>query len=437
MADYDFNYLEEMKKAKDGNLDSMFNVASYIIWGDQSSPVEPEMARLAIQYYTASIEKGNTDAMLDLGAMYLQGRGIERDRDKALAWYEKAAALGGNRACRCIGNFYRYDLLGDGTPVPTNDSGRLQQALDWYQKGSERDEENCLYELGDFYRYGIIVEKDERKAFELYKKAFNIILTVIAPNAMDMNDSYSDVCLRLAECHHYGIGTAVDLTAAKYYICIAKGEIKERLDRGDVYGGSAIKRAEDEWQKIFGDTEIDDNHVSLTPNLMTQLKFLGFKDYEEGKMACMETIGDEIPLNIYIINADEFDEDEKEELCEIEIFGEGEDIRIFGSEEEYYKDEESEMAVISMIPLGTFPVDNHWNDFEMSPYILFTGKVLDFGWNISAKPDEFNCAVTIETLGIVFCLFVRYDGIIEVGNVVQGVAWLYGSIDFEDNYQCG
>lgn len=131
MAYYDFDYSEEMKKAKEGDIDSMFNVASHIIWGDLNSPVEPEMAKLAMQYYMACTENGDTDAMLDLGAMYLEGRGVERDRGKALAWYEKAAALGGIRACRCVGNFYRYDLLDDGTPVPTSDPKRLQLALDW------------------------------------------------------------------------------------------------------------------------------------------------------------------------------------------------------------------------------------------------------------------------------------------------------------------
>lgn len=434
MAYCDLDYSKEIQNAKDGDVESMFNVASYIIWGNLNSPVEPEMAKSAIKYYTICAENGNTDAMLDLGAMYLEGRGVERDRNKALAWYEKAAALGGNRACRCIGNFYRYDLSPDGFPVPTNDTERLLLALDWYKKGSGRDEENCLYELGDYYRYGIIVAKDESKAFELYQKALNIILTFIVPDDLDVNDSYSDVCLRLAECHHYGIGTAVDMTAARYYICIARDEIKERLARGDLYGASAMSRAEAEWQKLFNPVEPGDDLAALTPSLATRMTFLGFMDYEEGKIARMETIGDEIPLNIFIDNADDFDADAGKMPCEIRIYGDGQDITVFGSAEEYRKDSENKMAVISMIPVGTFPAGDNGNEFIMSPYILFTGKVLYFECDTYAEPDEPNYVATVETLDFVFSLYFRYNETLAVGNVVQGVAWLYGDIEQKCNY---
>ena len=107
----------------------MFNVASYIIWGDLTAQPEPEMAELALKYYQANADAGDTDAMLDIGAMYLEGRGVPKDEKMALEWYTKAADLGGQNACRCIGNLYRYDVLDDGTPVPTADPDRLQQAF--------------------------------------------------------------------------------------------------------------------------------------------------------------------------------------------------------------------------------------------------------------------------------------------------------------------
>ncbi len=253
MAYYTLNYAEEMRLAQQGDLDAMFNIASYIVWEDPTSPIEPEMAEIALDYYIKNADNGDTDSMLDLGAMYLEGRGVEKDKQKALEWYRKAANLNGYRACRCIGNFYRYDVLDDGTPVPTEDPERLQQALEWYQTGAKRQEENCVYELGDYYRFGIIVEKDEKKAFELYQHALEIIIGVVLQDEWAVNDSYADVCLRLAECYHYGIGTEPDLKKAKYYIQIAKKEAKTRLDSGDKYGGSALSRAESEWLEIFRD----------------------------------------------------------------------------------------------------------------------------------------------------------------------------------------
>ena len=68
-----------------------------------------------------------------------------------------------------------------------------------------------------------------------------------------MNDSYSDVCFRLAECYHYGIGIEIDMDQAKEYIQIAKEETKKRLDDGDMYGGYLYPRAMKEWQAIMAE----------------------------------------------------------------------------------------------------------------------------------------------------------------------------------------
>lgn len=253
MAAYDLNYYEELKLAQEGDLAAMFNVASYIIFGDQDSPVEPEAAELAMKYFLANAEAGDTDSMLDLGAMYLLGRGVEKDREKALEWYEKAAEHHGQRACRCIGNLYRYDNLDDGTPVPTKDPERLKKAFEWFAIGSDREEENCLYELGDYYRKGLLVDKNEKLAFKLYTKAYKIC-EALTENHFAFNDSYADVCLRLAECYHYGQGTDIDLQAARFYIQIARTEAKERVDSGDPYGKVVYNDVMKEWNAIMAET---------------------------------------------------------------------------------------------------------------------------------------------------------------------------------------
>ena len=253
MESYDLNYYAELKEAENGDLDAMFNVASYIIWGDRSSPLEPESAELAIRYYVANADAGDTDSMLDLGAMYLEGRGVEKDESKALMWYRKAAERNGRNACRCLGNLYRYDVVDDGTPVPTADPDRLQKALEWYRLGAERGEENCLYELGDFYRKGMIVERDEAMAFSLYEQAYGICQNLLKDH-FSCNDSYADVCLRLAECYHHGIGTQADPEKARRFIQLAKDEAKARLDSGDAYGGSLYPRAQKEWLSIMSET---------------------------------------------------------------------------------------------------------------------------------------------------------------------------------------
>jgi hypothetical protein len=229
----------------------MFNVAGYIIWGDNSSTIEPELAERALRYYKANIEAGDTDSMLDLGAMYRVGRGVTKDAEQAIELYQKAAEKLAPKAFRCLGNYWKYDLMDDGAPIPTADEERLEKAYKYFAKGAELWEENCLYELGDFFRYGCCVEKDEKKAFKLYDLAYEAITDYTEPNEWAWNDSYSDVCLRLAECYHYGLGTEVNLKKAREFIEIAKIECKRRLDEGDMYGGAYYPRAEREWLKIM------------------------------------------------------------------------------------------------------------------------------------------------------------------------------------------
>jgi hypothetical protein len=166
---------------------------------------------------------------------------------------------------------------------------------------------------------------------------------------------------------------------------------------------------------------------------MTKLKFFGFMDYEDGKIARVETTDDEgmeIPINIFIDNADEF-ENVQEGPCTIEIFGIGNGVKIYSSDEAYNNAEETKMAPISIIPMGTFPANDDWAHFEQSPHILFSGRVLNVEWDPSADPDEENCNIMIETLGFTFNLYLRYEGRVEVGYIVHGVAWLFGDMTMD------
>lgn len=165
---------------------------------------------------------------------------------------------------------------------------------------------------------------------------------------------------------------------------------------------------------------------------MNKLKFCYFMDYDDGKMARMQTTGDtEIPVNIYIDNAEDIPED-FDDFCYMDICAIGSDVRIYSSEEEYRTDG-SKMAVISMIPMGTFPANPDDKNFQESPHILFTGEVLDVEWNPEAKPDEPNCCVYVKTLELCIDLYLRYDKPVEKGFIVHGTAWLYGDIQMRDD----
>ena len=133
-------------------------------------------------------------AQIQLGQMYLKGRGVKKDEKKAAQLYEKAANQGYKEAQFQIGQMYE-----EGRGVERNEKkaievyanlvnkgwfgvkreclGRLEKMT---QKQSEEEDWTQLitnadaqYKLGEIYEEGREVEKNEKKAIELYEKAAN------------------------------------------------------------------------------------------------------------------------------------------------------------------------------------------------------------------------------------------------------------------------
>ena len=166
---------------------------------------------------------------------------------------------------------------------------------------------------------------------------------------------------------------------------------------------------------------------------MTRLKFNKFVNYDDGKMACTETTGPfHIPLNIFIDNSEDYPSDYKQRHCFVDISGIGINIEIFENENDYLSANKI-MDIISLIPTGTMPELCDDEDSEESPHILFSGKVIDIIWRKSSKESEANLCILVETLEILFKLYLHWNGKIEKGYIVQGYAWLFGNILFEDS----
>ena len=159
---------------------------------------------------------------------------------------------------------------------------------------------------------------------------------------------------------------------------------------------------------------------------MSKFRFEGFVDNEDGQMAHVCTLGEEIPLNILIDNADLFD-DLKDGHCDIEVYGVTETLNVFSSEEAYYGSG-THLAEPSLIPIGTFPLNGNEDTFEPSADIIFSGKVLGVKLYPCSEEDAPNCCLRIETIGFEFCLYLRYEGEVHEGDLVWGRAWLYGEL---------
>jgi len=82
----------------------------------------------ALSFFSQSAQDGNAEAMANLGWLYQNGLGIEKNRDIAKQWYRKAADLDNPDAMALIGRMYELE------PGVAPD---YSEAMKWYRKAVE------------------------------------------------------------------------------------------------------------------------------------------------------------------------------------------------------------------------------------------------------------------------------------------------------------
>ena len=148
----------------------------------------------AMKYYHIAAERGNTDAMNDIGFMYERGLGVTKDDAEATKWYRKAAEQGNASGQNNFGIMYR-----DGLGVEKD----YVEAVKWYRKAAEQGHAGGQLNLGYMYEKGYGVTKDNAEAVKWYRKA------------AEQGDAIAQCNLGI--CYQYGRGVSIDLTQAKYW----------------------------------------------------------------------------------------------------------------------------------------------------------------------------------------------------------------------------
>jgi TPR repeat protein len=133
---------------------------------------------------------GNSNAQYDVGAMYQNGRGVAANRDKAVEWYQKAAAQNNQKAVSRLNLIQsneerfnktlaraekgevesQYDLgnmYSEGIGVDAD----ITKATAWYEKAASQEFEKAQYKLGLIYYDGSSASQDRSLAFKLFRKA--------------------------------------------------------------------------------------------------------------------------------------------------------------------------------------------------------------------------------------------------------------------------
>jgi uncharacterized protein len=105
------------------------------------------------------------EAQTELGELYYSSKkGVIEEYQKALGWFEKAAAAGNAKA-----QYYLGLMHYEGKGVKTD----YNKAVEWFTKSAAAGNEKAQYYLGVCYYYGKGVAKDSMVAKEWFTKAYN------------------------------------------------------------------------------------------------------------------------------------------------------------------------------------------------------------------------------------------------------------------------
>lgn len=100
-------------------------------------------------------QKGNVQALYQLGVLFNDGKGLQKDYSKAAQCYRKAAEQGHQKAQLYLGLLYQ-----NGRGVEQD----YKQAAQWLTKSAEQGEQKAQYFLGVLYYRGLGVEQDTEMA---------------------------------------------------------------------------------------------------------------------------------------------------------------------------------------------------------------------------------------------------------------------------------
>ena len=154
---------------------------------------------------------GNTDAMIALGTMLLNGTGCAVDAEAAVRWFETAAEKGDAAAQFNLGLRYL-----DGSGVEQNE----ETAGYWIARAAEQNHPAALGELGTFYRIGRGTEPDLIQACELHMLAARLGDAGALGSLVEYRDDLIKLAIggnrqiAFALCHMYDLGLGVDKNPA-------------------------------------------------------------------------------------------------------------------------------------------------------------------------------------------------------------------------------
>lgn len=191
------------------------------------------------KYTRMGAELGNSEAIFNLGCLYMNGEGVTKNLDEAIYWFTKSSGLGNAGAKNNL------------ALVMEEKNGKSDDALFLLRKSADAGDAMAQYNLGVKYLLGEGVINNEEKAFSLFRKsaeqgcaegqrelgrAYLNGIGTIADSALGFKwlekavlQNDSTACVFLASCYFQGEGTDKDDGMGFVYV-------KKAADMGSAFG---------------------------------------------------------------------------------------------------------------------------------------------------------------------------------------------------------
>jgi len=116
----------------------------------------------ALNTFYALAKEDDAKSQYNVGLLYANGLGVQKDLVEAQQWYEKAAKQGNGAAQYNLAQLYH--LQGQ------KDVHAYERAKYWYEKAIEAGIKEAYNNLGTLYLKALGMKKNEQKAFELFSQ---------------------------------------------------------------------------------------------------------------------------------------------------------------------------------------------------------------------------------------------------------------------------
>ena len=179
------------RMAEDGSLEDQMDLAYMYLYGTNGVKQDYEKA---FRYYSMAAKQDDPIALNNLGSLYFNGIGTQRDIKTALTLFEHASDLGNDNASINLG----FILLKGGT----KDDKRNKKAMELFQKAQQEGNKIAQFMVGYAYYIGFVVQPD-------YAKAFQMIRTAATGDAQ-----IDEAQLILSEMYIKGLGTTQNYQSA-------------------------------------------------------------------------------------------------------------------------------------------------------------------------------------------------------------------------------